>query len=135
MKSLSQFIKESSLELNDFAILKPEVIEYKEAWIDLLKNKGWQLIRQNQTKLSLDQAKELYKMHKDEDFYNDLCEYMSSGECICCSCYKDCEEPFKEMKTIKNSVRDKWGKSEMKNAMHSSDSLENVNRESKICLN
>ena len=104
-------------------------------FIDLLKNKGWQIIQQKQTKLSLDQAKELYKMHKDEDFYNDLCEYMSSGECICCSCYKDCKDPFKEMKTIKDSVRNKWGKSEMKNAMHSSDSLENVNRETKIVFN
>ena len=36
------------------------------------------------------------------------------------------------MKKLKNKARDAWGKSEMKNAMHSSDSLENVKRESKV---
>ena len=36
------------------------------------------------------------------------------------------------MKKLKDKARDAWGKSEMKNAMHSSDSLKNVERESKI---
>jgi nucleoside diphosphate kinase len=32
-------------------------------------------------------------------------------------------------------MRDNWGKDDMENAMHSSDSLENVSRESDICIN
>ena len=38
------------------------------------------------------------------------------------------------MKKIKERARDAWGKKKKKNAMHSSDSLENVQRECKICL-
>jgi nucleoside diphosphate kinase len=44
------------------------------------------------------------------------------------------KETFNDMKKLKDKVRENWGKDEMKNGMHSSDSLENVNRESKICL-
>ena len=36
------------------------------------------------------------------------------------------------MDKLKDKVRDMWGKSEMRNAMHSSDSLKNVKRETKI---
>ena len=73
-------------------------------------------------------------MHKDKPFYDDLCKYMSSNECVCCSCYKKCDNPIKEMKDIKDIVREKWGIDDMKNAMHSSDSLENVNRENNIIM-
>ena len=39
------------------------------------------------------------------------------------------------MKTLKDKVRKAWGKDEMKNAMHSSDSLENVKREKNLVFN
>ena len=59
---------------------------------------------------------------------------MSSGDCICCSCSKKCDDPIKDMNKIKDKVRKQWGKDDMKNAMHSSDSLKNVDIESKLCL-
>ena len=132
MKTLIQFIKEQSAELNAFVILKPEFLKYEQQWLDMLTNNDWQIIQKKKLKLTHDQAEELYKMHKDKDFYKDLCDYMSSGDCICCTCHKDCKDPIKEMKKLKDKARDTWGKSEMKNAMHSSDSLKNVERESKI---
>ena len=61
--------------------------------------------------------------------FGDL-EYL--GECLCAKCYKECEDPIEQMDSLKDKVRDKWGKNDMKNAMHSSDSIENVKRESKI---
>ena len=79
-----------------------------------------------------EQAQELYKMHKDKKFYEDLCKYMSSDKCMCCTCHKSTDKPIEEMNKIKDKIRNAWGKSEMKNAMHSSDSIENVNRERKI---
>ena len=129
MKTLIQFIKEQNAELNAFVILKPEFLKYEQQWLDMLKNNDWQIIQKKKLKLTHEQAEELYKMHKDKDFYNDLCNYMSSDECICCTCHKDCADPIKK---LKNKARDAWGKSEMKNAMHSSDNLENVKRESKV---
>ena len=132
MKTLIQFIKEQSAELNAFVILKPEFLKYEQQWLDMLTNNDWQIIQKKKLKLTHEQAEELYKMHKDKDFYKDLCDYMSSGDCICCACHKDCKDPINEMKKLKDKARDAWGKSEMKNAMHSSDSLKNVERESKI---
>ena len=138
MKHLSEYIYEqlnNSLEINGFCILKPEFLEYEEQWLDLLKNKGWQIVQKTKCKLTNEQAHELYKPHENKDFYEDLCKYMISDYCICCSCHKKCDDPIKEMSKLKDVVRDKWGKTEMKNAMHSSDSLENVNREIKIVFN
>ena len=132
MKTLIQFIKEQNAELNAFVILKPEFLKYEQQWLDMLKNNDWQIIQKKKLKLTHEQAEELYKMHKDKDFYNDLCNYMSSDDCICCTCHKDCKDPINEMKKLKDKARDAWGKSEMKNTMHSSDSLENVKRESKV---
>ena len=75
-------------------------------------------------------------MHKDKPFFPALSEYMSSGDCLCCTCYKDdTKDPIKDMDKLKDQVRDNWGKDDMENAMHSSDSLENVSRESDICIN
>ena len=132
MKTVIQFIKEQNAELNAFVILKPGCLKYEQQWLDMLKNNDWQIIQKKKLKLTHEQAEELYKMHKDKDFYNDLCNYMSSDDCICCTCHKDCKDPIKEMKKLKDKARDAWGKSEMKNAMHSSDNLENVKRESKV---
>lgn len=133
MKSLTQFILESkNLELNGFCILKPEFLDHEEDFLALLKNNGWKIVQKKKLLLTKEQSSNLYSPHKDKDFYKDLCDYMSSGECLCCSCHKDCEDPIEDMKKLKDKVRKNWGKDEMKNGMHSSDSLENVNRESKI---
>lgn len=134
MKSLNEFITvfEASSEVNGFCVLKPEFLDHTEDFLKMLSNKGWTVIQKQQKKIDLDTAKELYKVHKDKDFYNDLCKYMASGDALYCMCHKDCEDPIKDMKSIKDIVRKNWGESEMKNAMHSSDSLNNVNRESKL---
>ena len=57
---------------------------------------------------------------------------MVRRKCLCCKCYKECNNPIEEMDKLKDQIRNKWGKDDMKNAMHSSDSLQNVKRESKI---
>ena len=41
---------------------------------------------------------------------------------------------FALTKKVKDEVRDKYGKDDMKNCMHSSDSKENVEREADICF-
>ena len=134
MKKFTQsfLIKENENQLNGFVILKPGFLDHEEEFIKLLNNNGWDIIQKVKRKLSEDEAKELYKMHKDKDFYNDLCKYMSSDDCLCCLCHKNCKDPIKDMDSLKDKVRKTWGKDEMKNGMHSSDSLDNVNRESKL---
>lgn len=140
MKSLNQVILETSTSnisanrsINGFVILKPGFTKYKDQLLTLLKNDNWQPIQIEELTLSDKQVKELYSPHKGKDFYNDLCSYMTSGEIIAISLYKECSDPIGDMNKIKDKVRTVWGNNdEMKNVMHSSDSLENVERESKI---
>lgn len=135
MKTFSKFLEVlQATPINGFCILKPEFLGYEDDWINMLKNNGWTIVQKSKKKLSYDQAKDLYKPHEKKSFYNDLCNYMCSDDCVCCSCYKECDNPIKEMDKLKERVRENWGKDEMKNAMHSSDSIENIKRESNICL-
>jgi len=134
MKTFTKFI-ESVTVINGFCVLKPEFLNYEDDWINMLKNNGWTIVQKVKKKLTHKQAEELYKPHENESFYKDLCNYMCSSDCICCSCYKECDNPIKDMDKLKERIRKSWGKDEMKNAMHSSDSQENVERESNICFN
>lgn len=134
MKKITEYIKEALLEVNGFCILKPEFLEHEFDFDNLLKNNNWQIIQKVRRTLSIEEAKELYISKKDEDYYDDLCTYMASGDSISYMIYKDCKDPIKDLETIKNKVRKQWGKDDMKNAMHSSDSLQNVEREYKLIL-
>lgn len=134
MKKITEYIKEALLEVNGFCILKPEFLEHEFDFDNLLKNNNWQVIQKVRRTLSIEEAKELYISKKDEDYYDDLCTYMASGDSISYMIYKDCKDPIKDLETIKNKVRKQWGKDDMKNAMHSSDSLQNVEREYKLIL-
>jgi nucleoside diphosphate kinase len=141
MKHLYQYIKEQENEIKAFTIIKPGFVKYKEEIHNYIKDKGFIMNDEtNPMKLTDLQAKELYKPHKDKDFYNDLCKYMVSDECCAATwTYDNNKNPgvntINLMKDIKDHFREKYGKDEMKNCMHSSDSLDNVKRESKIVFN
>lgn len=146
MKRLLEYISEAKLpeivkvndksveqdQVNGFCILKPGFLDHEDDFKNMLMNNGWRIMQTVRRTLSHDEAEELYKMHKSKKFYKDLCNYMSSSDSICCMCYKDCDNPIKDMKTIKDMVRKAWGIDDMRNGMHSSDSLENVKREYKL---
>lgn len=133
MKSLSKFITEvEGTEVNGFCVLKPEFLQHTEDFLKMLSNNGWTVVQKIKKQIDLDTAQKLYQMHKDKPFYKDLCDYMSSGDALYCLCQKDCKDPCKDMCDIKDKVRKSWGKDDMRNAMHSSDTLANVNRESKL---
>lgn len=133
MKTLTQYVESIASKVNGFCILKPGFMKYEDEFLTLLKNNGWKVINRRKGKLSREQAAALYSMHEAKPFYQTLVEYMQSDESLCLSCSKKCDDPIKEMNELKDKVRKSWGEDDMKNAMHSSDSIENVERESKIC--
>ena len=138
MKKLSKFLEDSRdrspRSINGFVILKPGFLEYEEPLCDMLQNNGWSIIEKKRCKLTPDQAAKLYINLNEKPFYNDLCQYMSSDNCLCCRCAKDCEDPIGDMKALKDKVRSQWGIDDMRNAIHSSDSQEAVDAESKLCM-
>lgn len=143
MKSLKEYIEqnskvsllESKQEPNGFVILKPGFTNYEDEFSNLLKLNNWKVLDRKKKRLTANQAQNLYLPHKDKPFYQTLCDYMTSGECVCMTCRNTkSSDPIKDMNIFKDKIRAEWGKDEMKNAMHSSDSQENVIRESGICM-
>ena len=43
---------------------------------------GLRIVAQRRLRLSMERAQEFYAVHKDRPFYNDLCEFMSSGAVV-----------------------------------------------------
>lgn len=140
MKSLRQYIIEhiqAPEYTKAFVIIKPGYTEFTDEIYQYCIDRGFiQYDHTNLLKLSMEQARNLYKMHKDKDFYDDLCKYMTS-DYVDASIwgYAGDKDPIEEMDKIKDHFRKKYGDDDMRNVMHSSDSLENVKRESRIIFN
>ena len=116
-----------------FTVIKPGFLNKAEDIIKLFAKYGWRVVQTRPKKLTLAEAKKLYAVHKKEDFYNDLCDYMSSGESLAIKYRKpNCTDVFREADAIKDLVRKKWGESDMRNVMHSSDSFTHMEEESSI---
>lgn len=125
---LVQFITEAQNK-KEFLIIKPEFCHLRNEILDFLKQHHIIPIRELRKTLALSEAKKLYKVHAQEDFYEDLCQYMSSGDSIG---FVLCNFGDDDLLTLKDEIRKKFGKDDMRNAVHSSDSGLNVFRESQI---
>ena len=129
MKTLITYLTEEISNKKEFVVIKPEFTHLKNEIIKFLLNNGI-LVKNELTRvLSEEDAKLLYSPHKKEPFYKDLVDYMCSGPSIGLMCVNF---GGKNMDDIKDLARKNWGKDEMKNCLHSSDSSANVTRESKI---
>lgn len=135
MRSLVAYINENlDKEPNMFVIIKPGFIDKEKEIEQMITGEGWEIIKKEQKKLEKSIVEKLYKNQKDEKFFDDLVDYMSSDDVICYQLYKITNNPIDGMKKIKDKVRDAYAKDEMKNGMHSSDSEQNVKREIKLCF-
>lgn len=95
------------------------------------------VLSKTRTKILLpEEARSLYEIHKKEDWYEDLWKYMSSGPTTGLLFVKPDEKVskkmFKEVGAIKDYIRERWGESEMRNVIHSSDSIEHMQHEASI---
>lgn len=131
MKTLKEFITLNPY--NTFVIIKPGFVKFAKEIIDVFLNNGYTISKYGAKRLTYNEAKELYKAHKDKPFYDDLCKYMSGGISIgyCLNCNSS-KEAIKKTNKLKDDIRKTYGKDDMKNAIHSSDSESNVVRESNI---
>ena len=121
-----------------FVVIKPGSLQHTNAIINRMKENGWSVDKTKVKLLTLKEAKKLYLVHKEEEFYNDLCKYMSSDisrAFIFCKDGKSDEKDFEEVAKIKDEIRDEFGESDMRNVMHSSDSKEAMEHEAKIYFN
>lgn len=137
MKDLSKFLV---MNMNDpmrknhvLAVVKPGFETLLGTLCALFKKNGYEIVKTKTTKLSLEQAKQLYKVHSKEDFYSNLCNYMCSGPTTAFILKKDnLFNIFDEFAKLKDKIREDFGESDMRNVLHSSDSYKSFTHEAGI---
>ena len=125
----------SNLE-KTLSIIKPDAVErnLQEEIKKLFISKGFLIAKEKKIQLSKEEAEKFYLVHQSKPFYNDLCEYLSSGPIITMVLEK--ENAVAENRKLmgatdpKNAedgtLRKKYGISIDKNSVHGSDSVENA---------
>ena len=127
------------------SIIKPDAVErnLSEEIKNEFKKKGFNILKEKKVKLEKAEAEKFYQIHQSKPFYNDLCEYLSSGPIIAMILEKEnaVAENRKLMgatdpkKAEDNTLRKKYGISIDKNSVHGSDSFENAKVEINFFFN
>jgi len=124
---------------NTLSIIKPDAVErnLEENIKSIFKKNDLKILRSKKIRITKDEAAQFYKVHQTKFFYDNLCEYLSSGPIIVMilegenAVIKNREimgatEP---QKANPGTIRKLYGVSIDKNSIHGSDSLENAKSE------
>lgn len=117
-------------------MIKPDAVGAGNtgAIIKQIEEAGFRIVAMKKTRLSKERAGEFYAVHQARPFYNDLCEYMSSGTIVPMILEKEnAVEDFRKLigatdpkKAEPGTIRNLFAKSIEANAIHGSDSDENA---------
>ena len=125
----------SSLE-QTLSIIKPDAVQRNlESEIkEIFKKNGFLILKEKKIQIDKLEAEKFYKVHETKPFYNDLCEYLSSGPIVVMILEKeDAILGNRKLMGATNpkdaedgTIRKKYGISIDKNSVHGSDSVENA---------
>tara|TARA_B100000953_G_C17799988_1_gene351771 strand:- start:106 stop:516 length:411 start_codon:yes stop_codon:yes gene_type:complete len=118
------------------SIIKPDAMERNlDGEIKLMFEKDdFKIVKEKKIKLAKSEAEEFYKVHETKPFYNDLCEYLSSGPIMVMILEKE-NAVLANRKLMgatnpkdaeEGTIREKFGISIDKNSVHGSDSVDNA---------
>ena len=124
----------SNLE-QTLSIIKPDAVERnldKEIKSFFQKN-NLKILKSKKVKISKEEASEFYKVHQTKPFYNELCNYLSSGPIVvmilegenAVSRNRELMGATDPLKAKDGTLRKLYGISIDKNSVHGSDSLAN----------
>ena len=118
------------------SIIKPDAVERNlEGEIkEMFKSNGFQILKEKKIQIDKGEAEKFYKVHETKPFYNDLCDYLSSGPIVVMVLQKEnAVKGNRELMGATNpkeakdgTIRKKYGISIDKNSVHGSDSVENA---------
>ena len=121
------------------SIIKPDAIErnLQDKIKDIFIKNNFMIVKEKKVKLEKKDAEQFYKVHETKPFYNDLCNYLSSGPVLVMVLKKDnaIAENRKLMGATNpqdadpGTIRKEFGISIDKNSVHGSDSRENAEKE------
>ena len=125
----------SNLE-QTLSIIKPDAVERNlaEEIKNEFKKNGFEIKNEKKIELTKSDAEQFYKVHETKPFYQDLCQYLSSGPIIAMilekenaiSANRELMGSTDPQKANEGTLRKKYGISIDKNSVHGSDSLENA---------
>ena len=103
----------------------------------LIEKNKMRIVAQKMLHLSLVDAKGFYFVHKERAFFNDLCEYMTSGPIVVqvlmgknvIRNYRNLMGATNPTNADDGTIRKKYGLSVEENSVHGSDSKENSEKE------
>ena len=118
------------------SIIKPDAVERNldNEIKEMFKNKSFKIIKEKKIQIEKSEAEKFYKVHETKPFYNDLCEYLSSGPIVVMILEKEnavlsnreLMGATNPKDAIDGTIRKKYGISIDKNSVHGSDSPENA---------
>ena len=125
----------SNLE-QTLSIIKPDAVErnLSEEIKNEFKKNGFNILKEKKVHLTKTDTEKFYEVHQSKPFYNDLCEYLSSGPIVTMILEKN-NAVIDNRKLMgatnpknaeEGTLRKKYGISIDKNSVHGSDSLENA---------
>lgn len=119
-----------------FTMIKPDAVGTNNtgAITKMIEEAGFRIVAMKKTKLSKERAGQFYAIHKERSFYNELCDYMSSGAIVPMILEKsNAVEDFRKLigatdpkKAEPGTIRNLFAKSIEANAIHGSDSDDNA---------
>ncbi|MEX1193167.1 MAG: nucleoside-diphosphate kinase [Brumimicrobium sp.] len=123
-----------------FTMIKPDAVENGNIGniLQMITDAGFEIKAMKYTKLTEEQAKKFYEVHKERPFYQELVDYMISGPIVAAILKKDnAVEDFRALigatdpsEAEEGTIRKKYAESKAKNAVHGSDSDDNARIES-----
>ena len=121
------------------SIIKPDAVERNldKDIKQMFENKGFSILKEKKIQIEKFEAEKFYKVHETKPFYNDLCDYLSSGPIVVMVLQKEnAVKANRELMGATNpidaeegTIRRKYGISIDKNSVHGSDSIENAKKE------
>jgi len=122
-----------------FAIIKPDAVRNNSTGLiyDRIIKAGFKIVGAKLKKMTKNEANEFYSIHSDKPFYNELTDFMSSGQSMVLALMKE-NAVDDWRKTIgatnpedaeEGTIRKDFATSLSENAVHGSDSNENAIKE------
>lgn len=121
-------------------MIKPDAVSAGNtgAILKMIEEAGFSIVAMKKTALTKERAGQFYAVHKERPFYEDLCNYMSSGSIITLILKKEnAVADFRKLigatdpaKAEEGTIRKLFAKSIEANAVHGSDADETAEEES-----
>ena len=118
------------------SIVKPDAVErnLENRIKSFFKEKGLKIQKSKKVHITKEEAEEFYKVHQTKSFYQNLCNYLSSGPIVvivlegeeAVSKNRQIMGATDPLKAEKGTLRKMYGLSIDKNSVHGSDSVENA---------